>query len=412
MNTSEALVHRSFEVDNPDLTVLSPLIGRMAGEYLDTVAPETAWLIPGLLPQGIPLVLASKGGLGKSWIALQACVALACGKPFLDFECDGQPRGAIYFGLEDGREVIHRRIQSIVNLYKQSGDWSDEDDFRLRRHFMVVEVNWEHREATTFLPKLIPNLRLFTEALASKGVPPGLIVLDTLARFSEGDENKVEALRPILQACLRLAHLGWTPLMIHPVGKGQDGARSKEKPSLADRMNTEWVRGSSAIVDNFRGVLQLVGLREDEADRAGLDADKARAGGYLVIGVTKSNGVGRPEWRLLEQSEAGAWVMPQGSHEALAKLRGTKAVESLSKQMAILGDLFHATRHGQEPDLRTLSQAHCGEAKDPRKAFNLHLVKLRGAGLIQKKGPELTLAGIKRVQEAGMEVERTTDAWN
>ncbi len=399
----------THEVDGTDLRQCPVLMVYSAAEFLDSPVPEQKWLIPGLIPQGVPLVLASKGGLGKSWLALQACVALAAGKPYFDYEVQ-PPRGAAYFGLEDSKGVVHKRIRAIVDLYRFADDWDEDNDSNLRKNLAILAVNWDSDGASSFLPDLMPNISDFIELADGAGIPPGLLVLDTLARFSDGDENTVSALRPILITCNRIAHTGWTPLMLHHVGKGQDGAKAgKDKPSIADRMSTDWVRGSSSIVDNFRGVLQLAALREDEAERAGIDPDKARAGGYLILGATKTNGAARGEWRLLEQGESGPWFLPQDAYETLAKVRGGKAVEALSKQMALLVDLYHATRMGQEADKDLLAKKYCGETKNPLAAFRLLVFKLRAAGFLQKKELFLTVSGVQRVKETGIETERCTN---
>jgi hypothetical protein len=87
-------------------------------------------------------------------------------------------------------------------------------------------------------------------------------------------------------------------------------------------------------------------------------------------------------------------------------------VETLTKQMAILNDIHQATRHGLEPDAKLLAEKHCSTAKDSRKAFNLVLVKLRAAGLIQRKEPGLTVLGVQKLKEAGLEAVRYTDDSN
>lgn len=399
-----------IEVEAAEAPNISPVSAHGGGRFLQPLHGEQKWLIPGLLPHGVPAILASQGGLGKSFLSLQLCIAMATGKRFLDFPAQA-PRGAFYFGLEDPLETVHRRAFSIVEAYRRAGDWTAEDDLAMSRNFAVLQVNWESRQASGYLPDLMPwvtEIMLFAE---SEHLRPGLIVLDTLARFSQGDENTVQAIRPVLQACSQIAGREWTPLMLHHVAKGQDGARNpkaKDKPVLSDRMSTEWVRGSSAIVDNFRCVLQLVPIREDEAERANLDEEKARERGYLVFGVTKLNGGQKAPWTFLSQTDTGAWAAPADGLDTLATLRGAKARAAVSKQMAVLVDLYHATRMGEAPDLKALAKKHCGESKDPRKALNLHTMKLRAAGFLQKEGHELTMKGVQRVKEAGMEAERTT----
>ena len=381
-----------------------------AGEFLDRPIPEAQWLIPGLIPLGVPTVLASKGGIGKSFLSLQMCIALAAGKPFLSFEAL-PPMGAVYFGLEDDKDTYHRRLRSIVDHYKACDDWTHENDFNLRRNMVTPFVNWQFPGATAYLPTLATDLESTLNDLTQKGVKPGVLVVDTLSRVSEGDENTVQALRPVLNACHSLASYRYTPLVLHHVGKGQDGSRTPgtKKPMLTDRMSTDWVRGSSAIVDNFRCVLQFALILEDEAEGAGLDTEKARMGGYLVFGTTKLNGGQKADWIFLEQDDHGRWFAPLDGVETLARIRGGKAVLALSKQIALLVDIYQVTRFGAEPDRILLGQKHCADAKDPKAALRSVIQKLRNAGLIQKNSHALTLLGLQRVQSIGLDTVRLTN---
>lgn len=378
----------------PALTVYS-------GAFLRrTPIQPPKWLIPGLIPKAVPMVLAAKGGLGKTFLMLEMLVALATGKPFLDFEAQA-PMGAVYFGLEDDFDVIHRRVDSIIRAYEESGAWSDQDEDTFRTHFQLVKVNWKSPDASTYLPDLMTSLEDVLGAMEQNQVPPGAMVLDTLARFSDGDENKVEAVRPVLAACFKICTFGFTPIVNHHVAKGQEGARTgKEKPTLTDRMSVEWLRGSSAIVDNFRGVMLMTPILEGEAEPAGLDPDKARLGGYAAFGAVKLNAGQKADYRLLEQDEAGRWYLVPNGEETLAKIRGSKAVAALDKQTSILAELARLSRNGEGWDRDTLARQFYPDM-DPNKAKNNLkgvVSKLRKAGYLVTKGDVLTLKGMEKVQ--------------
>ena len=325
------------------------------------------------------------------------CIAMATGKPFLDYAAQ-TPCGASYFSLEDGKDTVHRRIRSIVQLYREMGEWTPEDDRAFRLHFTVMFVNWSSEGATSFLPDLMPNLHLLMDIYEQRKIRAGMITIDTLARVSDGDENTVQGLRPVLNACYKISDRGWTPLVLHHVGKGQDGAKVKDKPTLADRMSTEWIRGSSSIPDNFRCALQFSKVREDEAEPAGIDPEMARNGQTLVFGCTKFNGGPRGDWRVLNQDDHGRWSASQDSVQILAKLRGSKAVAALTKQDQILSDLLDATRFGAEPNLHALAEIHFQGVKDPKASLRQSIFKLRNAGFIQKNNYALTVNGLARVK--------------
>ena len=370
------------------------------GALLDIPAPPPRWVIPGLIPYAVPCVVASKGGLGKSFLFLQACVSLAAGKPFLDFPAQ-PPMTVLYLSLEDSRETFQTRLQSIVSFWKEAADWSDQDDYNLRQNMDSPVIHWRSLGASGMIASMIPCLERYLEDQNAKGGVPGLVVIDTLARVSEGDENTVQALRPIVTACFRLADLGYSTAMLHHVGKGQDGAKGskKDRPTLADRMNTEWVRGSSAIVDNFRAVIQMTAISPEEADGASLDADLARRGGLVVMGPTKTNGI-RADWRLLEQDDHGRWFVPPRAIEALAKLRGSKAVATLTKQLALLRDIYETTRWGTQLDVAAMCEKHAPSTSKDKSAWLRSTLRfLRNSDLIEKKSYRLTTQGLQTVKD-------------
>lgn len=389
----------SFEVDPDQLQALPRVTVYGAEEYLDSEPEPIRWLVPGLLPLGEATVLAAQGGLGKSYLALQLCIALATGKAFLDFP--GQEAcGASFFSFEDSKRTLHRRVRAIVQLYREIRDWTPDDDRAMRRNFTTMFVNWSSEGATSFLPDLMPNVHLLLDTYEIRKIRAGLIVIDTLARVSDGDENTVQGLRPVLNACSKLADRDWTPLVLHHVGKGQDGARVKEKPTLAERMSTEWIRGSSSIVDNFRCALQLAKVREDEADPAGLDPEMARQGQVLVFGATKFNGGAKGDWKVIQQDDHGRWAATQESDQILARLRGKKALAALDKQTKILRDLWQATRFGGQPDLAELAKNHYPdhELSKGKNSLKQAIYKMRNAGLIQKNSFVLTLVGLEKMK--------------
>lgn len=368
--------------------------------FLDNNVPDVKWMVPGLIPLGVSSILASQPGLGKSFLMLQLCIALAAGKPFLDFDPQA-PCAASYFGLEDGKDTFHRRVRSIIDHYKFCQDWTSENDAEFRRNFTAPFVNWESKGATSFLPDLMPNLELLLSNYATLGVPPGVLIIDTLARVSDGDENTVQGMRPVLNACSRLAEHGYTPIILHHVGKGQDGARTgKDKPTLADRMSPEWVRGSGSIIGEFRCMMQFAKIRADEAETAGLDPEMARNGQVLVFGTTKFNNGPKGDWKVIVQDEGGRWSVSPDSVELLAKLQGRKAVAALSKQMLILADLHEATRWGSQANLVELSIKHFPDKEftKARNAFDQVIYRLRKAGYLQTSGHRLTVSGIQKIQ--------------
>ena len=73
---------------------------------------EPDWLIDNLLPQGLAMICADPK-VGKSWMALQMCLAIAQGEPFLDHQTN--QAGTFYLALEDTRARLKKRQEKQLN---------------------------------------------------------------------------------------------------------------------------------------------------------------------------------------------------------------------------------------------------------------------------------------------------------
>lgn len=358
---------------------------------LDYVPPAIEWCVPGLVPRAVPGIMASKGGLGKSWLALQMCCAGACGKGFLDESFDPLPDSSVnvYFGVEDSKEVLHRRVRAIVERYRARGDWSNLDDECFRENLKLPQMNWGSPKASTYLQDTWPELRrVLMKAKESEYCVPGLVILDTYARMMGpgSNENDASAVQPVLNICNRICDLGYTPILLHHVAKGQEGGRSKEYPTLVQRLSSDWIRGSSSLVDNHRVVLQLAPILEVEAEKAGLDPDRVRAGDFLVLGSSKSNGAPRPRWRFLEQGPDGVWFIPPDADETLTRLQGAGAVaRSVADREFCKVWKMQVEKFGM-PKPEELAAQFAPESKNPLGWYKMKLYRCRKAGLLPEKG--------------------------
>ena len=78
-----------------------------AETLLSTPLPPVRWLIPGLLPAGLPL-LAGASKAGKSWLCLWLCLQLARGGEI--WGRTTQPQTVLYLCLEDTYARIQGRL--------------------------------------------------------------------------------------------------------------------------------------------------------------------------------------------------------------------------------------------------------------------------------------------------------------
>lgn len=83
----------------------------VASDLLTTKFDPPEWLIPDVLPQGLAILCASSK-VGKSWMAMQMCLAVSRGKEFLDFVTN--QAGCLYLALEDGVYRLQDRLKKLL----------------------------------------------------------------------------------------------------------------------------------------------------------------------------------------------------------------------------------------------------------------------------------------------------------
>ena len=86
---------------------------------LQNPPPEKGFHARPHIPSGCVGVLSGTGAVGKSFLSLQLCVGLACGRSFGPFEI-GQPARALIVNVEDGEGDLHWRLIPIVDAFSLS----------------------------------------------------------------------------------------------------------------------------------------------------------------------------------------------------------------------------------------------------------------------------------------------------
>ena len=83
----------------------------VASDLLTAEFDPPEWLIPDVLPQGLAILCASSK-VGKSWMAMQMCLAVSKGKEFLDYVTN--QAGCLYLALEDGVYRLQDRLKKLL----------------------------------------------------------------------------------------------------------------------------------------------------------------------------------------------------------------------------------------------------------------------------------------------------------
>lgn len=90
------------------------LAGLRSGDWLDAQTfPPIRWVLPGLLPEGLSLLI---GGpkLGKSALSLDVALAVAGGDRALGALATGEPRPVLLLALEDGDRRLQERARRML----------------------------------------------------------------------------------------------------------------------------------------------------------------------------------------------------------------------------------------------------------------------------------------------------------
>jgi len=121
---------------------------------------EPKWAVPGILPEGLN-ILGGKPKKGKSFFALNTCLAIASGKSLLG-KIQVEQGAVIYFALEDPLRRIQERLDGMLQ-------GEDAPEQLIICNALAGDENTKLKQLEEEI-KNTPNLRL--------------VVIDTLAKFS------------------------------------------------------------------------------------------------------------------------------------------------------------------------------------------------------------------------------------
>lgn len=156
-------------------------------------APPTSFLIDGFLPLDSITAIAAPVGQRKSLVALNVAWSLCTGEPLFDyFQVSKQPERVVYLCPEMGLSSFSTRVKQIglLDYVGKTLFCQTMDDVSVK----LSELNGE--------------------------LPGAVVIIDTLTRFVEGDQNSAEDMSRFAQEIFRLKRLGATVLLLHHSIKG------------------------------------------------------------------------------------------------------------------------------------------------------------------------------------------------
>ncbi|MEG3637672.1 AAA family ATPase [Magnetococcus sp. PR-3] len=248
-------------------------------------APEPKWLIDGVLPVGVPGLVAAIGGAGKSMLLLDLCIKVAQieGVSPIPSEALGGPLvpvegTAVMLTAEDDQDEIHRRLNLLA------GDMPDP-----RRLIVVPLPNAGGAMPLVAMGREGPVLTEAYDEIRQQllEIPDlRLVVIDPLQSFAGGDVNSDPAAGAMFFAGLGriAAETGATTLVAHHFKKVGN------KPINTAGEAREAIRGTTALVDGGRWSYALWEVNQKESKEVCKKVSRPHARDCVFRGaVVKSN---------------------------------------------------------------------------------------------------------------------------
>lgn len=233
--------------------------------------PELDFIWPGFLA-GTVGALVAPGGTGKSFWALEAAMAVACGAEGGD-ALGLRPKQSgrvVYLSGEDPAAALTRRVHAIGQHLTQAA-----------QEVIVKKL--------TLAPLVGTRLDLMDEVqltdIMDYCTGARLLVLDTLSRVHYLDENSNGDMARLVSTLEYIAaSTGAAVLFLHHVNKGSAREKQIDQQQAA--------RGASALIDNVRWCGYITRMTEQEAECMNVGSrpvGKERRGYYVRVGESKQN---------------------------------------------------------------------------------------------------------------------------
>lgn len=234
---------------------IQPLSIISARELMNTDYPPLSFTIDKILPQGI-FILAGSGKIGKSWLSLDMCVAVANGGSLWEFKAnEGE---VLYLALEDTHPRLKERLERILEEHSHND----------KLHLAISSLG--------ITDGLIQQVKEFVSAKPTTR----LIVIDTLERIRNSEQDKsmyscdyrdIGKLREILTGNTA------TLLLVHHTRKMYD----------PDPLNT--LSGSTGLVGAVDGVWVLEKEKRTEGKGKLTIANRDTEGHCFKVEFDKEN---------------------------------------------------------------------------------------------------------------------------
>lgn len=251
----------------------------LAGGFEHGVPPQDV-VLPGLL-RGVAGALIAPGSTGKSWWALQAAMAVACGSADLLGIKPDKTGKVLYIAGEDPETEILRRVHSLGAHFDAATRKGVVDNLRvistLGREFNIMDDETLDRLVED---TVLPIDEIMDTVDTDEMFDHRLIIFDTLSRIHYLDENSNTDMSRLLRQLDKLADRTRAAVIyLHHVNKGSSREGQTDQQFAA--------RGASVLIDNIRCAAYVAKMTPDEAAARGVSDERRPF--YVRYGVSKQS---------------------------------------------------------------------------------------------------------------------------
>ncbi|MHA1540339.1 MAG: AAA family ATPase [Alphaproteobacteria bacterium] len=365
--------------DNEERGILFDLEYAKVDTFLNTSPPPRKWLIPGFLPLGKVGGIVAAGGTGKSYFALNLAVSVAAG---LNFFQQGEAKigEVLCLFAEDDKAEIHYRFNAIIELE----NLTEEQQKLLKSNLYIKSMVGEDNLMTKTDGKTKEVIKTSYADNLLKAVEPlndlKLIIVDPASRFRGGNENAAEDVTRFVEALEYVSKkTGATVIVLHHTNKASANSGTSQNNA----------RGSSALVDGLRWLLNLTVMNETKAGNHGIPSDERKM--YIEAEITKSN-----------YTAPQASFFLQRAHNGVLKAINLASSASLEQQRknALSKAILQKLHENPEHSINSFKNEFGGEEggfKTGINALEKNLKEMIEKGLIEKS--ECSKKHLKATQE-------------
>lgn len=180
--------------------------------------PPIEWLVESLIPAETRTVVFGEFASMKSWVLLDLCIHIAAGRPWLDTFTVTRPQSVLFIDEEMSARELRRRVKRLgegMGLHELPIPFQAISHLGMRFQDGKVEA--------------------LLDALSQVNFDPDIIVVETLRRVLDGNENEAADVGQFWQSVAPILTAGKTLIISHHMkkanGQGGDSMRNRASGS-------------------------------------------------------------------------------------------------------------------------------------------------------------------------------------